>query len=437
MFLLILAHIDTGHQLLIVKQIFGQSLGQLCLSHSRSTKKNERPDGTARILQACTATAYGIADGTDGLVLSDDTQVELFFQVKQFLTLALQHLAHGDSRPTAHHVSNVIGRHLFLDERITTLHLLQLLLNRRNLTLQGLQASIAYFGHLAIIALALGTFGLKLQLLNLLFVRLNFVDQSLLTLPLCLERGLLFLQFGNLLVQLRQLGFVLLPFDGFALNLQLLQPAAQFVQLFGYRVTLHTQLGGRLVHQVNGLVGQETLGNVAVAQFHGGNDGVVLNTHLMVVFIALLQSAQDADGAQHVRFVHHHRLETTLQCLVLFKILLIFIQRGGSDRAQFATCQSRFQNVGRIHSALTLTCSHKGMYFVNEKNNLPIGRDDLVDDGLQSLLKLTFIFGTSHQSTHVERIELLVLQILGHIATQDAVGKTFHDGSLSRTRFTY
>ncbi len=39
--LLILAHVDTGHHILVIEQEFRQSLGQLSLSDTRSTHEQE------------------------------------------------------------------------------------------------------------------------------------------------------------------------------------------------------------------------------------------------------------------------------------------------------------------------------------------------------------------------------------------------------------
>ena len=41
MLLLILAHVDTRHHILIVKEVFGESLGQLGLSYTGGSKKYE------------------------------------------------------------------------------------------------------------------------------------------------------------------------------------------------------------------------------------------------------------------------------------------------------------------------------------------------------------------------------------------------------------
>ena len=61
-------------------------------------------------------------------------------------------------------------------------------------------------------------------------------------------------------------------------------------------VDLGAQLGRRLVHQVDGLVGQEAVGDVAVGQHRRRHQGRVLDAHAVVALVALLQAAQDRDG---------------------------------------------------------------------------------------------------------------------------------------------
>ena len=61
-------------------------------------------------------------------------------------------------------------------------------------------------------------------------------------------------------------GRVLLLAQGLALDLQLHDPAAELVQLGRHGVVLDPQPAGGLVDQVDGLVGQEAVGDVAVAQ---------------------------------------------------------------------------------------------------------------------------------------------------------------------------
>ena len=182
----------------------------------------------------------------------------------------------------------------------------------------------------------------------------------------------MFLEFGYFLVQLGKFGFILFPLDGFALDFQLFQPAFDFVQLFGKRITLHTEFCGCLVHQVDSLIGQETVGDVTVAQFYGGNDGFVFDTHLVVVLVTLLQATQDRDRACRVGFVHHDGLEPTLQGFILFEILLVFVKGSGTDAPQFATCQCRFQDIGCIHGTFTFSCTYQCVDFIDEQDDVSL-----------------------------------------------------------------
>ena len=54
-----------------------------------------------------------------------------------------------------------------------------------------------------------------------------------------------------------------------------------------------------LIDQVDGLVGQEAVGDVAVRQCGGGDDGAVGDPHAVVQFVFLLQAAQDRDRVSH------------------------------------------------------------------------------------------------------------------------------------------
>ena len=124
-----------------------------------------------------------------------------------------------------------------------------------------------------------------------MLVLLNFVHQRALTLPFGTEGCFLVAQFGDVLVQLLNLLLIVLTADGFALNFQLLQLASDVVEFLRNRVALHAKLSGSLVHQVDGLVGKESLANVSLRELHGSDAGVVLNTYLVMILIALLQSS--------------------------------------------------------------------------------------------------------------------------------------------------
>ena len=185
------------------------------------------------------------------------------------------------------------------------------------------------------------------------------------------------------------------------------------------------------------MVREEAVGNVTLREFYGCDAGIILNTYLMMVLVALLDTTEDTDGIYLVRFINHDGLETALQSLILLEVLLILVEGSSTDGSQFTTSQRRFQNVGCIHGTFASTSTYQGMNLINKEDNLAVGVGYLFDDALQALLKFSLVFSTGYQRTHIERIELLVLQVLWYIATYDTLGKTFYDGSLTCTRFTY
>ena len=120
------------------------------------------------------------------------------------------------------------------------------------------------------------------------------------------------------------------------LDLELADAPLDDVDLGGQRVDLDAQLGGRLVDEVDGLVGQEAAGEVAVGQHGGGDERGVLDAHAVVHLVALLEAAQDGDGVLDGRLADEHLLEAALEGGVLLDVLAVLVERGGADHAQLA-----------------------------------------------------------------------------------------------------
>ena len=156
----------------------------------------------------------------------------------------------------------------------------------------------------------------------------------------------------------------------------------------------------------------------------------------MVVLVTLLDTTKNADGIYLVWLIHHHSLESTFQRLILLEVLLILVEGSGTDGSQFTTSQGRLQNVGCIHGTFATASTYQGMNLIDEEDNLAVGIGYLLDDALQTLLELTLVFGTGNQCTHIERIKLLVLQILRYVATDDTLCKSLNDSGFTCTRLT-
>ncbi len=279
---------------------------------------------------------------------------------------------------------------------------MQLLLYAVDVVLQALQLAVPNFGHSPVVAFPLSLLRFKLEALHLLLVLLNLVHQSLFALPLSAVGVLLILQLGYLLIQLGNLVGVVLTLNGLALNLQLLEVTCNLIQLLRHRVAFHAQLSGSLVHQVDGLIGQEAVGYVALRQFHGSDTCIIGDTHLVMVLVTLLQATQNADGIYLIWLVHHDGLEAALKRFILFKVLLILVQRGGTNGSELSSCQCRLQNVGCVHGALATSGSHKGVNLIYKEDYLAVGLRYFLDDRLESLLKLALVFGSGHQCAHVK-----------------------------------
>ena len=137
-----------------------------------------------------------------------------------------------------------------------------------------------------------------------------------------------------------------------ALDLQLDPAALQLVELDRHGVDLHPQPAGRLVDEVDRLVGQEALGDVAVGQGGRGDERRVRDPDAVVDLVALAQAAQDRDRLLDRRLVHEHRLEAPLERGVLLDVLAVLVERGRADGVQLAAGEHRLEQVGGVHRAL-------------------------------------------------------------------------------------
>ncbi len=74
------------------------------------------------------------------------------------------------------------------------------------------------------------------------------------------------------------------------------------------------------------------------------------------------------------------------------------------------------------------------MNFVNEKDHLPFGLGEIVEEGLQAFLELAAKFCAGNQGGQVEAEQTLVTQGFRYLAVDDALRQTLDDGGLSHPR---
>ena len=170
-----------------------------------------------------------------------------------------------------------------------------------------------------------------------------------------------------------------------------------------------------------------------MAEIYRRNQRIILDTDLVVVLIPLLKAPEDGNGLCGSRLVHGHHLESSLQCLVRLEILLVLVQSSGTDCPQLAPGQCRLENVGRIHRSGTLSRAHEGMDLIDEEDDLAGAVYHILDHALEPFLKLTLILRTCYEGTHVEGIDLLVLEVLRNRPVHYLLGQALGNRRLAHT----
>ena len=181
--------------------------------------------------------------------------------------------------------------------------------------------------------------------------------------------------------------------QGLALDLELDAPALELVELDGHRIDLHPEARRRLVDEVDRLVGQEALGDVAVRQGRRGDQRGIGDADAVVDLVALAQPAQDRDRLLDRRLVDEDRLEAPLEGGVLLDVLAVLVERRRADRVELAAGEHRLEQVGGVHRALGRAGADDRVQLVDEQDDPAVGVLDLLEDGLEALLELAAELG--------------------------------------------
>ena len=187
-----------------------------------------------------------------------------------------------------------------------------------------------------------------------------------------------------------------------------------------------------LVDEVDRLVRQEPVGQVAVSQVGRGHQGLVRDRHRMVRLIAVPQALEDLDGQGHIRLLHLDRLEPALERGVLLQVLAVLVDGRGTDGLQLAPGQHRLEDRGGIDGTFGGTRTHQGVELVDEQDDVAPGAD-LLENLLQALLEVAAVPAPGHERAQVEGIELLAGERLGDLVSDDALGQSLDDRRLTDT----
>ncbi len=98
--------------LLAAEQELGERLGQLGLAHAGRAEEDERPTGTARVLEPGASPAYRLADRSDRFVLADDALVKHVLHAEQLGGLLLGEVGDRNTRPHRDDLGDLALGHL-------------------------------------------------------------------------------------------------------------------------------------------------------------------------------------------------------------------------------------------------------------------------------------------------------------------------------------
>ena len=261
----IFGHINPAYGGFIIKQKLGQRLGQFGLADTGRAKKQETANRPRRVLQTGARATHGTRHGFNGSILPNHPAVQIIFHSQQFFALTGQHFFDRHTGPARDNGGNMVFRYRFFQHGLVAL--MRCLLGFSQLIFQRRNNAIGQFTGAFQFTAPLHLFQLQPRRLKLFLDFLAAGQPVFFALPARRQTGDFFLQPGQFALQLDQpvgRGFVGFLFQRLALNFQLHNAPVKLVQFFRLAVNLHPQAAGRLIDQINRLIGQKPVSDIAL-----------------------------------------------------------------------------------------------------------------------------------------------------------------------------
>ncbi len=208
------------------------------------------------------------------------------------------------------------------------------------------------------------------------------------------------------------------------------------VDFRGHGIEFDFDAAGGFVDEVDGFVREEAVGDVAVAEGGGGDDGVVLDADPVVDLVAFFEAAEDGDGVFDGRFADHDGLEAAFEGGVFFDVLAVLVEGGGTDAAEFAASELGFEEIAGVHGTFGFAGPDDGMEFVDEEDDLALAGSDFLEEGFEAFFEFAAEFGAGHHAAEVHADEALVFEGIGDVAGDDPPCQAFGDGGFADAWFT-
>jgi hypothetical protein len=235
---------------------------------------------------------------------------------------------------------------------------------------------------------------------------------------------------GGRLVVLGPHGVFLLAFE--ASNLLLDAPDVD-----GRHRRAEPHLCRRLVEEIYGLVGQEPVRYVAVAELGRRDDGLLRYLYPVMRLVAVPEAEEDRYCLVHRRLVDEHGLEAPLQRRVLLHVLAILVERGGPDDLELAARERRLEHVRGVDGALSAAGPDDGVELVDKQDDVLLLLLELLEHLLHPLLEIPAETGARDEPAHVEREDALAIDRLWYVLRDDPLGEPLGHRRLADACLTY
>ena len=185
-----------------------------------------------------------------------------------------------------------------------------------------------------------------------------------------------------------------------------------------------------LIEDVNCLVWQEAILDVAARKRNGSLDGSLGVVDVVVLLVAVLKTVDDRNGVVVVWLANVDRLETPLKCSVLLDMFTILFCRSRTNDLDFSTRQRWLQDGRGVDGALCGAGANDGVNLVNEEDVI-LGFLQLSNNLLHAVLKLTAILRSCYQTCQVKCPDLLSAQDVRDVAGCNELSQALNNGGLT------
>ena len=210
--------------------------------------------------------------------LTDHALVEFLFELQQLFAFALHQPGYGDSGGPTHHLGDLV----VTDLESNVAGVLKLFRRLTEERLEGGELPIAQFGGPIEIVVAFGGLDLGADALEFLLGGADLLEDRSFGLPVGLRLMNPTFDGPQLLLDAEQPGGrvrIFLSLERLLLDFEPKLSPAEAVDLLGEAIELDPNAARRFVDQVDGLVGQPPIGDVAVRLGSRGDDGRVGDAH--------------------------------------------------------------------------------------------------------------------------------------------------------------